>query len=71
MNIKGEPVTDQVNAILNSIAGPLEKETEQTRSVLSQPVLAAGARRCTWIGKCYYCEIGSGRWQLMFCVSNS
>ncbi|HDY7974425.1 TPA: hypothetical protein RQK67_004538 [Vibrio vulnificus] len=68
-SVKGTEVSDELNDVLNRIAGDMPAETEETKAFLSPDELAASFRRCTWWAGCYYCQTSSGRWRLIRCIA--
>lgn len=67
--LNGTPVSDDLNSVLNRIAGDLPRQDDVSRSFLTERELASSFSRCTWWGGCYYCQDASGRWQLIHCVA--
>lgn len=66
---KGQAVSDELNDVLNRIAGDMPKETDETKGFLTEMEKSASFRRCTWWAGCYYCQDATGRWRVMYCVA--
>ena len=69
MSNNGKDVSDELNEVLDQIAGEMPAETAETKASLSSDEAAASYRRCTWWRGCYYCQNAYGRWRLMYCVA--
>ena len=66
---KGTPVSKEMNAVLNRIAGDIPKPTEVMRSYLTDRQRGLGYSRCTWWDGCFYCKNDKGEWELISCAA--
>jgi len=69
---KGTPVSEEMNAVLNRIAGNMPKEIEVIevmRSYLTDRQRGLGYARCTWWDGCLYCQNDKGEWEQISCAA--
>ena len=67
--MKGTTASDEMNRVLDRIAGDIPGETNDTKGFLTDDERNAGYRRCTWWNGCYYCQSADGTWELIKCIA--